>query len=52
MKNEKVSWLETAKKKLLHINDTPERIALGFSVGAFIGIFPTFYLGGILTIAL
>lgn len=52
MESEKTSWLETAKRKILRVNDTPERIALGFSIGAFIGIFPTFYLGGILTIAL
>ena len=36
--------------KLLRIQDTPEKIALSFSVGVFIGIFPTFGLGGIIMI--
>ncbi|HCJ67281.1 MAG TPA: DUF2062 domain-containing protein [Elusimicrobia bacterium] len=52
MTNDRKSWVETAKDKILRVNDTPERIAFGFSIGAFIGIFPTFYLGGIITLAL
>lgn len=39
-------------KRLFHINDTPEKIALGFALGAFIGVFPTFGLGGLLVLGL
>jgi len=45
--------VEPAKQlfnKIYHINDTPEKIALGFAIGAFIGIFPTFWLGGLITV--
>lgn len=52
MAKKTLDWLKKAEKKILHLNDAPEKIALGFSVGAFIGIFPTFYLGGVLTLAL
>ncbi|MEW6041107.1 MAG: DUF2062 domain-containing protein [Elusimicrobiota bacterium] len=41
------------KEKLLYLiklNSPPEKIAGGFAVGAFIGIFPTFWLGGILAL--
>lgn len=38
--------------KILHINDTPHKIAAGFALGAFIGIFPTFGAGGVLAAAL
>ncbi len=36
--------------KLVRIQDTPEKISLSFSIGVFIGIFPTFGLGGIIMI--
>lgn len=36
--------------KLLRFRDSPEKIALSFSIGVFIGIFPTFGGGGILVI--
>lgn len=36
--------------KLLRFKDSPEKIALSFSIGVFIGIFPTFGLGGLLVI--
>jgi uncharacterized protein (DUF2062 family) len=36
--------------KLLRFKDPPEKIALSFSIGVFIGIFPTFGVGGILVI--
>ncbi len=32
-------------RKLFHLRSTPHQIALGFAIGAFIGIFPTFGLG-------
>jgi len=51
-RDEHLNWLGTAKRKILRVNDTSEKIALSFSLGAFIGVFPTFYLGGILTLAL
>ncbi|PMQ02465.1 MAG: hypothetical protein CBR30_02150 [Dictyoglomus sp. NZ13-RE01] len=38
--------------RLIRINDSPEKIAMGFSVGVFIGIFPTFGFGGILALLL
>jgi len=50
MANKIVEWLKKTKKKIARINDTPEKIALGFALGTFIGIFPTFYLGGIITL--
>jgi len=37
--------------KIAHMNDTPEKIAAGFAIGAFIGVFPTFWLGGLITVA-
>jgi uncharacterized protein (DUF2062 family) len=39
-------------QKMLHINASPHQIAMGFSVGTFIGIFPTFGLGWIIALAL
>lgn len=36
--------------KFLRFKDSPEKIALSFSIGVFIGIFPTFGIGGILVI--
>ncbi|HOJ92875.1 MAG TPA: DUF2062 domain-containing protein [Dictyoglomaceae bacterium] len=36
--------------KLIRLNDSPEKIALSFSIGVFIGVFPTFGLGGILVV--
>ena len=38
--------------KLIHLNDAPSKVAFGFAVGAFIGVFPTFGLGGLMVIAL
>ncbi|HBU70058.1 MAG TPA: hypothetical protein DEE98_06690 [Elusimicrobia bacterium] len=38
--------------KLLHSNDSPHKVALGFSVGAFLGVFPTFGAGTVLAVAL
>jgi uncharacterized protein (DUF2062 family) len=36
--------------KLIRINDPPEKIAKSFAIGVFIGIFPTFGLGGLMAI--
>jgi len=44
-KRKKKGWarrLKTVGKKLLLINDSPERIARGFAIGVFWGIMPTF----------
>ena len=39
-------------QKLLSLRASPHQIALGFAIGVFIGIFPTFGLGGVFIIAL
>ena len=39
-------------RKLLSLRASPHQIALGFAIGVFIGIFPTFGLGGLVIIAL
>ncbi len=38
--------------KVIRINDSPEKIAKSFALGVFIGIFPTFGIGGILALIL
>lgn len=38
--------------KIIRINDSPEKIAKSFALGVFIGIFPTFGIGGILALIL
>lgn len=38
--------------KIIRIHDSPEKIAKGFALGVFIGIFPTFGIGGILALIL
>lgn len=37
-------------RRLLLIQDSPEKIASGFAIGVFFGIFPTLGLGGLLSI--
>jgi uncharacterized protein len=44
--------LKKTYMKLVHINASPQQIAMGFAVGAFIGVFPTFGLGWFLAIGL
>lgn len=39
-------------RKVLSLRASPHQIALGFAIGVFIGIFPTFGLGGVFIIAL
>jgi uncharacterized protein (DUF2062 family) len=39
-------------RKLLSLRASPHQIALGFAIGVFIGIFPTFGLGGLVIISL
>jgi uncharacterized protein (DUF2062 family) len=39
-------------RKLLSLRASPHEIAIGFGIGVFIGIFPTFGLGGLLILAL
>ena len=46
------NWKKIDYKKFISLNDNPDNIAKGFALGAFIGVFPTFWLGGILAIGL
>jgi uncharacterized protein len=39
-------------RKLLSLRASPFQIATGFAIGVFIGIFPTFGLGGLLILAI
>jgi uncharacterized protein (DUF2062 family) len=39
-------------RKLISLRASPHQIALGFALGVFIGIFPTFGLGGVFIFAL
>lgn len=45
-------WLKLQYVKLVRINDTPVKVALGMGVGVFLGIFPTFGLGMVLAFLL
>src|SRR3989339_375004 len=38
--------------KLIHLHNSPKEIAMGFAIGAFIGVFPTFGLGGIMAVGI
>ncbi|MGB9856945.1 MAG: DUF2062 domain-containing protein [Dictyoglomaceae bacterium] len=38
--------------KVIRINDSPEKIAKSIALGVFIGVFPTFGIGGILALIL
>lgn len=41
-------WVKLHYKRLLRLNDTPEKIAGGMAIGVFIGLFPTPWIGLIL----
>ncbi len=43
-------WLKLHYYKVMRIDDPPEKIARGVAIGVFMGIFPTFGLGIILSI--
>ncbi|MBI5893335.1 MAG: DUF2062 domain-containing protein [Deltaproteobacteria bacterium] len=43
-------WLKLHYYKVMRIDDPPDRIARGVAIGVFMGIFPTFGLGIILSI--
>ena len=47
-----VAKIKNGIRKLLALRATPNQIASGFAVGVFIGIFPTFGLGGFAILAL
>ena len=47
-----LSIWQRMEKRLIGIDDTPERIAMGVAVGVFIGIAPTFGLGTLLAAGL
>lgn len=40
MKSKILVFLKTIHKKLFHINDSPQRVALGFGLGIFLGVLP------------
>jgi len=40
MKNKILVFLKTIHKKLFLINDSPQRVALGFGLGIFLGVLP------------
>lgn len=44
-KNKFIRWLKYLYYRLVRINDTPEKIAQGFALGVFIGVFPSFGIG-------
>jgi len=44
--------LKVGFKKLLHLRDSTHEIALGFAVGVFVGVFPTFGFGALVLGAL
>ena len=49
MKNQAArNWLHRTWLRLVHIDDTPVRIAKGVAVGVFMGIAPTPYIGTLL----
>jgi uncharacterized protein (DUF2062 family) len=39
-------------RRLLSLRATPHQIAIGFAIGVFIGIFPTFGFGGLVILAI
>ena len=41
-------WLKYHFKRLIRLNDTPDKIAGGVAIGVFIGLFPTPFIGLIL----
>ncbi|MCX7919309.1 MAG: DUF2062 domain-containing protein [bacterium] len=41
-------WIKLHYLKILRLKDTPEKIAGGFAIGVFIGLFPTPWIGLIL----
>jgi len=45
-------WFHYQYLKLVRIDDSPRKIALGAAVGVFLGVFPTFGVGTILAFAL
>jgi len=47
-----VPKIESFLKKLVTLNDSPHGIALGFAVGLFLSVIPTFGIGMVLAIAL
>jgi len=45
-------WVRYLYVRLVRINDSPQKIAWGLAVGAFLGVFPTFGLGILIALAL
>lgn len=46
------AWFQNTLRTLFILRATPHEIALGAALGIFIGIFPTFGLGGLIVLAL
>ncbi len=44
-KRRALRWVRYHYLRLVRLNDSPEKVALGFAIGVTIGIFPTFGLG-------
>jgi uncharacterized protein (DUF2062 family) len=47
-----IRWVRYHYLRLVRLNDSPEKVALGFSIGVTVGIFPTFGLGIVIVIFL
>jgi len=44
--------LTTVYFRIVKMDGTPKQVAAGFALGTFIGIFPTFGLGGVIAVAM
>ncbi len=47
-----IRWVRYHYLRLVRLNDSPEKVALGFAIGVTVGIFPTFGLGIVIVIFL
>jgi len=47
-----IRWVRYHYLRLVRVNDSPEKVALGFAIGVTVGIFPTFGLGIVIVILL
>ncbi len=52
MINKYIESLISAIQKLLSLRASPHQIAMGFAIGAFIGVFPTFGFGALIILAI
>lgn len=47
-----IRWVRYHYLRLVRLNDSPEKVALGFAIGVTVGVFPTFGLGIVIVIFL